>query len=53
MLFQERFGTQFDNCSVPDRSLGFLPLSPLDVFPVDIHSSDTFPFLDPRLGSNA
>jgi hypothetical protein len=34
------------------RSLDFRPLSPLDVFPIDIHSSDTFPFPDPLLGPN-
>jgi hypothetical protein len=27
--------------------------SPPDVFPIDIHSSDTFPFPDPLLGPNA
>jgi hypothetical protein len=53
MLLWERSGTQFNNCSVPDRSLDFLPLSPPDVFPIDIHSSDTFPFPDPRLESTA
>jgi hypothetical protein len=53
MLLQERLGTQFNNCSVPDRSLDFPPLSPPDVFPIDIHSSDTFPFPDPLLRSNA
>jgi hypothetical protein len=53
MVLRERLGIQFNNCSVPDRSLDFLPLSPPDVFPIDIHSSDTFPFPDPLLGSNA
>jgi hypothetical protein len=53
MLLSEHFGTQFNHCSFPDRSLGFLPLSPRDVFPIDILSSDNFPFPDPRLGSNA
>jgi hypothetical protein len=45
--------TQFNNCSIPGRSLDFLPLSPPVVFPIDIHSSDTFPVLDPLLGLNA
>jgi hypothetical protein len=31
----------------------FSTLSLPDVFPIDIRSSDTFPFPDPRLGSNA
>jgi hypothetical protein len=53
MLLWERLETQFNNCSVPDRSLDFLPLSPPDMFPIDIHSSDTLPFPDDRLGSNA
>jgi hypothetical protein len=53
MLLRERLGTQFDNCFVPDRSLDFLPLSPPDVFLIDIYSSDTFPFPDPLFGSNA
>jgi hypothetical protein len=52
MLLRERLGTQFNNCSVPDRSLDFRPPSPPDVFPIDIHSSNTFPFPDPLLGSN-
>jgi hypothetical protein len=45
--------TQLNNYSVLDRSLGFLPISPPDVFPVDTHSSDTFQFPDPLHGSNA
>jgi hypothetical protein len=53
MLLRERLGLQFNNCSVPDKSLDFLPVSPPDLFPVDIQSSDTFPFPDPLLGSNA
>jgi hypothetical protein len=52
MLLRERFETQFNHCSVPDRSLDFRLPSPPDVFPIDIHSSETFPFPDPRLGSN-
>jgi hypothetical protein len=52
MLLRERLGTQFNNCSVPDRSLEVLPVSPRDVFPIDMFSSDTFPFPDPLLGSN-
>jgi hypothetical protein len=53
MLLRERWGTQFNKCSVPDRSLDFLPLSPPDVFPINIHFSDTFTFPNPLLGSNA
>jgi hypothetical protein len=53
MLLQERLRTQFNNYSVRDRSLGFLPFSPADVFLIDIHFSNTFPFPDPLLGSNA
>jgi hypothetical protein len=53
VLFRERLRTQFSNCFVPDRSLDFLPLSPPDVFPIDIHSFNTFPFPDSWLGSNA
>jgi hypothetical protein len=41
------------SCSVPERSLDFLPFSPPDVFSIDIHSFDTFPFPDPLLRSNA
>jgi hypothetical protein len=41
------------NCSVPDRSLDFLPFSPPDMFSIDSHSFDTFPFPNPLLGSNA
>jgi hypothetical protein len=52
MLLWERLGIQFNNCSVPDRSLDFLPLSLPDVFPIDIHSFGTFPFPDSLLGSN-
>jgi hypothetical protein len=49
VLLRERLGTEFSNCSVPDRSLDRLPLSPPDVFPIDIHSSDIFLFPNPRL----
>jgi hypothetical protein len=52
MLARERLGTQFNNCFIPDRSLDCLLLSPPDAFLIDIHSSHTFPFLDPLLGSN-
>jgi hypothetical protein len=41
--------TQLNNCSVSDRSLGFLPLSHPDVFPIGLYSSYTFPFPDPLL----
>jgi hypothetical protein len=51
MLLRECLGTQFNNYSVPDRSPDFLPLSPPEMFPIEIHSSGTFPFQDP-LGSN-
>jgi hypothetical protein len=44
MFLRERFGTQFNNCSVPDRSLDFLPLSLPDMVPTDTHSSDIFSF---------
>jgi hypothetical protein len=53
MLLQERFGTQFNNSSVPNKPPDCLPLSLPDVFPIDIYSSDIFPFPDPRLESNA
>jgi hypothetical protein len=52
-LLQERFGTQFNNSSVPNKSPDCLPLSLPDASPIDIYSSDTFPFPDPLLGSNA
>jgi hypothetical protein len=48
-----RWGTQLNNCSVSDRLFDFLPLSPPDVFPVDLYSSDTFPFPHPLLWPNA
>jgi hypothetical protein len=53
MLIRERLGTQINNCSVPDRLLDFLPISPPDVFPIFVHYSDAFPFPDPLLGSKA
>jgi hypothetical protein len=49
----ECLGAQFNNCSLPERSLAFLPLSSPDEFPIDVHSFDTVPFPDPLLGSNA
>jgi hypothetical protein len=52
LLLREHLGTKLNNCSVPDISLDFLPLSPPDLSPIDIHSSDTFPFPDALLGSN-
>jgi hypothetical protein len=53
MLLWERLGTQFNDCYVLDKSLDLLPLSPPEVFPIDIHSPDTFPFPDPLLALNA
>jgi hypothetical protein len=53
ILLREDLGTQLNNCSLSGRSLDCLPLSPLYLFPIDIHSSDAFPFPDPLLGSNA
>jgi hypothetical protein len=41
--------THLNNCSVSDRSLGFLPPSHPDLCPIDLHSSYAFPFLDPLL----
>jgi hypothetical protein len=45
MLLLERLGTQFNTCFVPESSLGFLPLSPPDVFRIDIHFFNTFRIL--------
>jgi hypothetical protein len=53
MLLRERGGTQFNNCSFSDRPLDRLPFSPPYAFPIDIHSSETFSFPDPLLGSSA
>jgi hypothetical protein len=53
MLLRGCLGTQLNNCSVSDRSLGFLPPSHLDVFPIDLCSSYTFPFSNPLLWWNA
>jgi hypothetical protein len=53
IVLRERFGTKFNNCFVLDRSLDFLPLSHPDMFPIDVHFSDTFPDPDPLIGSNA
>jgi hypothetical protein len=52
MLLRGCLETQLNNCSVSDRSLGFLPLSHPDIFPIDLYSFYTFPFLDPLLGWN-